>query len=73
MPKIIQQYIYLLSVYVIRTYNIYRTHFSKGLKKAEIVKQGQFLDSDFAFDFSNEYGGQSFFDVLSEDDYQYAN
>lgn len=39
---------------------------SKGLKKAEIIKQGQFLDSDFNFDFKNEYGGQSFFDMLSE-------
>lgn len=39
---------------------------SKGLKKAEIIKQGQFLDSDYNFDFSNEYGGQSFFDVLSD-------
>ncbi len=39
---------------------------SKGLKKAEIIKQGQFLDSDFNFDFKNEYGGQSFFDILPE-------
>lgn len=41
---------------------------SKGLKKAEIVKQGQFLDSDYNFDFENEYGGQSFFDMLSDDE-----
>lgn len=47
-------------------YHLY--YCSKGLKKAEIVKQGQFLDSDFNFDFSNEYGGQSFFDFLSEED-----
>lgn len=41
---------------------------SKGLKKAEIIKQGQFLDSEFNFDFKNEYGGQSFFDILSDDE-----
>lgn len=41
---------------------------SKGLKKAEIIKEGQFLDSEFPFDFSNEYGGQSFFDILSDDE-----
>lgn len=35
---------------------------SKGLNKAEVIKEGQFLDSDFDFDFQNEYGGQSFFD-----------
>lgn len=40
---------------------------SKGLNKAEIIKQGQFLDSEFQFDFSNEYGGQSFFDELSSE------
>ncbi len=40
---------------------------SKGLKKAEVVKEGQFLDSEFAFDFQNDYGGQSFFDFLSPD------
>lgn len=40
---------------------------SKGLKKAEVIKQGQFLDSDYHFDFSNEYGGQSFFDLLDND------
>lgn len=39
---------------------------SKGLKKAEIIKEGQFLDSEFNFDFSNEYGGQSFYDILSD-------
>ncbi|MDE6625350.1 MAG: hypothetical protein K2K56_03140 [Lachnospiraceae bacterium] len=39
---------------------------SKGLKKAEIIKEGQFLDSSYQFDFSNEYGGQSFFDILSD-------
>lgn len=37
---------------------------SKGLKKAEVIKEGQFLDCDFNFDFQNEYGGQSFFDSL---------
>ena len=37
----------------------------KGLKKAEIIKQGQFLDSDFDFDFKNEYGAQSFFEMLA--------
>lgn len=41
---------------------------SKGLKKAEVIKQGQFLDCDFNFDFKNEYGGQSFFDMLSDDE-----
>lgn len=41
---------------------------SKGLKKAEIIKKGQFLDSNYQFDFSNEYGGQSFFDILSDDE-----
>ena len=41
---------------------------SKGLKKAEIVKEGQFLDSDFHFDFQNDYGGQSFYDFLDEND-----
>lgn len=41
---------------------------SKGLKKAEIVKEGQFLDSDFQFDFQNDYGGQSFYDFLNDDD-----
>lgn len=40
---------------------------SKGLKKAEIIKEGQFLDSSFQFDFSNEYGGQSFYDELPDD------
>lgn len=40
---------------------------SKGLNKAEIIKEGQFLDSSFEFDFFNEYGGQSFFDELSEE------
>ena len=39
---------------------------SKGLKKAEIVKQGQFLDSEFEFEFSNQYCGSSFYDILSE-------
>lgn len=41
---------------------------SKGLKKAEIVKEGQFLDSDFHFDFQNDYGGQSFYDFLDENE-----
>lgn len=41
---------------------------SKGLNKAEIVKEGQFLDSNFQFDFQNDYGGQSFFDFLDDDD-----
>lgn len=41
---------------------------SKGLKKAEIVKEGQFLDSEFDFDFQNDYGGQSFYDTLNDDD-----
>lgn len=41
---------------------------SKGLKKAEIVKEGQFLDSNFQFDFQNDYGGQSFYDFLNDDD-----
>ncbi len=41
---------------------------SKGLKKAEIIKHGQFLDLDFEFDFKNEYGGQSFFDILPDDE-----
>lgn len=41
---------------------------SKGLNKAEVIKQGQFLDSEFNFDFKNEYGGQSFFDILSDDE-----
>ncbi len=41
---------------------------SKGLKKAEVVKEGQFLDSNFQFDFQNDYGGQSFYDSLNDDD-----
>lgn len=41
---------------------------SKGLKKAEVIKEGQFLDSNFQFDFQNDYGGQSFFDFLDDDD-----
>ena len=41
---------------------------SKGLKKAEIIKEGQFLDSNFHFDFQNDYGGQSFYDFLDEND-----
>lgn len=49
-------------------YHLY--YCSKGLKKAEIIKQGQFLDSDYHFDFCNEYGGQSFFDYLSENELQ---
>lgn len=40
---------------------------SKGLNKAEVIKQGQFLDYKFEFDFSNQFGGQSFFDILSEE------
>lgn len=40
---------------------------SKGLKKAEIIKEGQFLDSNFEFDFRNEYGGQSFYDYLTDE------
>ncbi|MBE5941049.1 MAG: replication endonuclease [Lachnospiraceae bacterium] len=43
---------------------------SKGLNKAEIVKQGQFLDSEFVFDFSNDFGSQSFFDELSDNELQ---
>ena len=39
---------------------------SKGLNKAEIIKQGQFLDYYYEFQFKNEYGGQSFFDELSD-------
>ena len=41
---------------------------SKGLKKAEVVKEGQFLDSEYEFDFQNDYCGQTFFDFLSSDD-----
>lgn len=37
---------------------------SRSLKKAEIIKQGCFLDNDYEFDFTNEYGSQSFFDYL---------
>lgn len=41
---------------------------SKGLKKVEIIKEGQFLDCSYQFDFANEYGGQSFFDILTDDE-----
>lgn len=40
---------------------------SKGLNKAEVIKQGQFLDYKFEFDFTNQFGGQSFYDILSEE------
>ncbi|MBE5923520.1 MAG: hypothetical protein E7271_03495 [Lachnospiraceae bacterium] len=39
---------------------------SKGLKKAEVVKQGQFLDSSFDFDYSGQYCSESFFDSLDQ-------
>lgn len=52
----------------VRTLGNHLYYCSKGLKKAEIIKEGQFLDSEFQFDFANEYGGQSFYDFLSEEE-----
>lgn len=41
---------------------------SQGLNKAEIVKQGQFLDCGYEFQFNNDHCSISMYDSLNEDD-----
>ena len=52
----------------VRSYGMHLYYCSKGLHKAEIIKQGQFLESNYEFDYSNEYCSKSFYDDLSNDE-----
>lgn len=44
---------------------------SKGLKKAEVIAQGQWLDGDFNFDYIHKFGSISFYDSLDQEALDY--